>query len=278
MYADIHLHSTFSDSTLSVEKIVAKAIENKISLISVCDHHSIDCYLEIKDMCTKYRINYIYGVEINASIKDDDSFVHILAYNSDPKNKKFLYLLESNKKKYDKMSYSLVESVSNDFDRISINDYMKYVYTGKFGGWKAYEYLLESNIISQLQEYFKLLESYKIKKPKFESIKNVCSIIKKAGGVAVLAHPGNTFPKNILLEYLKKIHKYGIEGIECFYPRHDIETIDICLEYCSANNLLITGGSDDHGEFMKNYRNEFDGMHNFRLLRDKLYLGNIKIY
>lgn len=278
MYADIHLHSTFSDSTLSVKNIVLKAIENKISLISICDHHSVECYDEMRDMCRSYGLNYIYGVEINASIEKDDSFVHILGYNPNPKNDKLLQLLKFSRQIYDRMSYRLIECLSENIENISALKYENFSYTGKFGGWKAYEYLLKNNIISQLQEYFKLLKSYNIENPQFESVRTVCSIIKEAGGIAVLAHPGNTFPQSCLSDYLEKFHESGIEGIECFYPRHNTEITNMCLKYCHENNLLITGGSDDHGEFMKNSRDGFDGMHNFKLNRNNLLLGNIKIY
>jgi hypothetical protein len=48
MYADIHLYLYFYYSTLSIKDIVIKAVENNISLISKCDHHSIECYTNIK--------------------------------------------------------------------------------------------------------------------------------------------------------------------------------------------------------------------------------------
>lgn len=278
MNADLHIHSNYSDSTLSVEDIAIKAIENNISLISICDHHSVQNYPELKVICQKYKINYVYGLEINARLENDDSFIHILAYNPDPKNTILNQLLNNCVKEYDKISNRLINYLTGDNKKVVLSEYEDFTYTGKYGGWKAYEFLIELGIINQLQDYFQLLKFYNVGKPNFILIEQVCSIIKDAGGVPVLAHPGNTFPEDKLSDYLEKIYLMGIEGIECFYPRHNRNVINTCLKFCQKYNLLITGGSDDHGFFMKNSIYEFDGMHNYQLNLSQFKLGSIKIY
>ena len=278
MYADIHLHSNYSDGTLSVKQLVEKAKLNNVSLISICDHHSIRNYKELAILCANNSLNYLYGLEINASLENDGSYVHILGYNPDPMNVILLDLLDYCISIYDDMSYELIKHMSNDYGNISINEYINFIFTGKFGGWKAYEYLLTKNIICHLQDYFNFISLYGINKPDFILANQVCSILKYANGVPVLAHPGNTFSPEKLNYYLDLMKECGIEGIECYYPHHTSNTTQICLEYCETNDLLITGGSDDHGDFMIDDKSHFIGMNNFKVNINSLYLGNLNIY
>lgn len=41
----------------------------------------------------------------------------------------------------------------------------------------------------------------------------------------------------------------GIDGVECYYPTHTEEQLNICLKVCKENNKIITSGSDCHGDF-----------------------------
>ena len=81
-------------------------------------------------------------------------------------------------------------------------------------------------------------------------VEEFCSLVKGANGIPVIAHPGNKSPEK-LVSFLQDLQERGIEGVECFYPSHSNETIEICLNYCHKNNLRITGGSDCHGEYDK---------------------------
>ena len=72
--------------------------------------------------------------------------------------------------------------------------------------------------------------------------------------------------------FKKKIERYlafGLDGIECYYPTHTEEITKLCLEICKEKNLLITAGSDCHGEFGKAQIGEM----NVRL--ENLYLGEL---
>ena len=71
--------------------------------------------------------------------------------------------------------------------------------------------------------------------------------IHNAGGKAFLAHPGRYEKLFDIKEEIKKgdILK-GLDGIEVFYPIHSPEMIEFLLNSCRENNLLVSGGSDDH--------------------------------
>jgi predicted metal-dependent phosphoesterase TrpH len=86
----------------------------------------------------------------------------------------------------------------------------------------------------------------------FPSIETVCENIHKAGGKAVLAHPGVTIKEtdiDLFEKELRRLILSGPDGIECYYPTHTLEITQLCLKICRERDLLITSGSDCHGSF-----------------------------
>lgn len=80
-------------------------------------------------------------------------------------------------------------------------------------------------------------------------------IIHSAGGLAVLAHPISTvFDKNELPELLKRLKKTGLDALECYHSKHTEEFKDFCIDLCSRFDLLISGGSDFHGNNKPNVK------------------------
>lgn len=93
------------------------------------------------------------------------------------------------------------------------------------------------------EKYLKLgapayVERYKI------SIEETILLIKDIGGVPILAHPGLIKNKEILNYCLNK----GIKGVEAIHPKHSKEDVLYLIEFAKKNKLLVTGGSDFHGD------------------------------
>lgn len=73
--------------------------------------------------------------------------------------------------------------------------------------------------------------------------------IHQAGGVAIFAHPGRRYTKlSPLFAMIKKMTRFGIDGIEVFSPRHSQEQIKALENFGNKNNFILTGGSDYHGK------------------------------
>jgi len=80
------------------------------------------------------------------------------------------------------------------------------------------------------------------------------SSIKNTGGITVLAHPGAGIYLSDYNKVVPAALDLGVEGIECYHPENRLEVTEYCLEICKKNNLYITGGSDCHGDFVKERR------------------------
>ena len=249
MFADLHIHSIFSDSTRSPENIAVVAKNQNVSLLSVCDHGSIASYERLADACKKSGISYVIGIEMGAMMNGQDC--HMLVYNFDKDNQNMLDFIRREKEKSDKECEAMIVKMSRDYPGLSLSDYLAYNYPRESGGWKYIHYAVARNVFKTYEEAGAVIfPTYYEAGEEACSVEEFCRVVKQANGVPVFAHPGNETPEQ-LVSLFRNMQERGVEGIECFYPSHNKETTDICLNYCRKNNLRITCGSDCHGDYDK---------------------------
>jgi predicted metal-dependent phosphoesterase TrpH len=249
MFVDLHIHSIFSDSTNSPEDIARIAKEKQVSLLSICDHFTFDSYDRLADACKKNNITCVTGIELDANLHEKN--YHVLVYNFDIKNQSFINFIERQKEKSKIECEKMIERMSKDYPQCSLAEFINYKPPIESGGWKYMHYIVEKELFKThddigreiFQKYFKAGEGT-------FSIEDFCDVAKQAGGIPVLAHPGNLEPEELTL-LLHDMQDRGIEGVECYYPSHSKSTTEICLDYCHRNNMRITSGSDCHGEYDK---------------------------
>ncbi len=78
--------------------------------------------------------------------------------------------------------------------------------------------------------------------------KEAIDAINSAGGVAVLAHPGARYYDSDFVKVVNDFVDLGIQGIECFHPDNNEKITKYCLNFCKEKDLIVTGGSDYHGD------------------------------
>lgn len=251
MLADLHMHSYYSDGTMSPREIVEDAKKRNVQLIAITDHNVLDSYTELKEAAEEFGINVIRGVEIDARF--EDIVVHILSYNFQD-NEKLFNLVHKAKNELLETSIELIKRMENDYENISSEDYEAYDYDRRKGGWKGIHYLFDRGITSELFEGVKYYGQYKCGHEYFDypTVEEVIDAVHEANGYVVLAHPCNYYKNNTKEEVLEKLEKFksiGIDGVECYYPANSEMMTETCIEFCKNNNMIITVGSDSHGDF-----------------------------
>src|SRR3954453_17417555 len=88
MFADLHLHTNFSDGTYSPEELVFNAARNKLSAIALTDHDTVEGCERAAIACQAVEIEFIPGAELTAEQNENE--IHILGYFLDKKNEKLL--------------------------------------------------------------------------------------------------------------------------------------------------------------------------------------------
>lgn len=251
MLVDLHTHSYYSDGTMSPKEIVEDAKRKNIEVIAVTDHDELASYEELKEEAAKVGITIIRGVELDA--KFGDIVVHVLAYKFDD-SEEFLSLVDRAKNALLETSIELVRRIEKDYKEISSEDFEKYEYDRRKGGWKGIHYLLERKVSDALFAGMKLYREYDCGHERFDfpTVEEICESVHKSGGYAVLAHPCNYYgskTKDEILEKLNKFKAMGIDGVECYYPANSELMTETCVEFCKDNDMIITCGSDGHGDF-----------------------------
>ena len=251
MLTDLHMHSYYSDGTMSPREIVEDAKKRNVQLIAITDHNVLDSYTELKEAAEEFGIKVIRGVEIDARF--EDIVVHILAYNFED-NENLFNLIHKAKNELLETSIELIKRMENDYENISSEDYEAYDYDKRKGGWKGIHYLFDRGITSELFEGVKYYGKYNCGHEYFDypTVEEVVKAVHEANGYVVLAHPCNYYKNNTKEEVLEKLEKFksiGIDGVECYYPANSEMMTETCVEFCKNNDMIITVGSDSHGEF-----------------------------
>ncbi|WP_310602107.1 PHP domain-containing protein [Anaerosporobacter sp.] len=250
--ADLHIHSFYSDGTMSPMEILRESMAKGVGCVAITDHNEIKGSIEMQELCNGTSMINIPGVELDI-IEDGINF-HILGFDLDFTNTEFLKLLERNKELLEDVNIKLIQKMEQNSEDVSLKEYNQFNYERSKGGWKALHYFMYKGLTSTLQEGFNIYQNYNHSYTcvDFPTLSEITKVIHLAGGKAVLAHPGRVIKYKDLVEFeleIRLLLTKELDGIECYYPSHSKEVTDICLKICKEKNLIITGGSDCHGEF-----------------------------
>jgi len=246
MFADLHVHSQYSDGRLTPAEIAEKARGLDVSLLSVCDHNTVDAYLCEGDFCAGMGITLIPGVEIHSAL--DGREYHILAYDIDVENAALADLLRHNRGVLADFGVEFIKNISKDFSEISLEEYLRYERDRRNGGWDSVDYLISKGLAKNWHEHLSLAREYApAVRGDFFHPRDVIRVIHDAGGCAVLAHLGDTLKQDAAKcgEVAAEFIGFGADGFECYYPSHSGEVTEILL----GLGKIVTAGSDDHGGF-----------------------------
>lgn len=251
-FADLHVHSYFSDGTASPSKLLRMAEESGVGLLAVADHDTFSGSAELCSLAENSNVKCIPAAEITCT--ENKKQIHVLCYRPDFSNKSFMSFVADGRHKLDMMSVRLIEKMEKAGLDVSVDEFDKYEYNRSGGGWKALHYFVNKGITENLHDGTSFYDSFGCgyDTADFSSVKTAIEKIHSANGIAVIAHPGVSIPFNdpqLFASELKKYISYGADGIECFYPEHSDEITAICEKICDDSGLIKTCGSDYHGAF-----------------------------
>lgn len=246
MKFDLHVHTTHSDGTFTPKEIVDLARKIKLSGIAITDHDTTSgLEIALKYSKSFNDLTIIPGIELSCVHENEE--VHILGYYINYNDSNLINTTNKIKKSRVERGLKIIEKLNQLGLDININDVNKFTNNNFVGRPHVARALISRGYVSNMEEafekYIKLgapayVERYKI------SIKETINLIKSIGGIPILAHPGLIKNKKILKYCLNK----GIKGLEAIHPKHSKEDVHYLIEFAKRNNLLITGGSDFHGD------------------------------
>ncbi len=247
-WVDLHIHTTFSDGTLSPTQSLLRAKEHGIVVAAIADHDSIDGIDEALKAGKNLGIKVIPAVEVSASINRQS--IHILGYNINYHDSAINDLLCEIRKSRIERAKKIIEKLNEHGVKIKFEDVLKYAKPHVLGRPHIAETLVELGVVKERLEAFKLYlgEDRPCFVPKIvPEPKDIVRAIKDAGGIPVLAHPCKLDNKNLIYEVINA----KVQGLEVWHPFHDDKDVEFLKGLCKKYNLLMTGGSDSHGDVPK---------------------------
>jgi len=142
---DMHMHTYASDGTWDVSELKEELIKNKINVFSITDHDSIENIKCMQDILRPSdNLIFIPGTELTCEYQGRE--YHLTLYNFDIQNKQLLDMINWTNESKLSSNKDYIKYVSGKYESISFEDYEKYEYDRKRGGWKSANYMVDRGI------------------------------------------------------------------------------------------------------------------------------------
>lgn len=244
MYADLHLHSHYSDGTFAPEEIVSRGQKQGLGALALTDHDTVEGCEMMASECVKAGIEFVVGTELTSEHKDNE--LHILAYFVDPTNERLLREIAKFQIVRQERIREMVAKINALGVPLKAEDVFALANCKSPGRPHVARTLVRHGQCRTLDEAFeRFLKKGRpawVPKSKMSALEAI-ELIHQAGGLAVLAHPG----LNRNDQSIPDLVAAGLDGIECFHTKHPPGTSQHYLGLANKYNLLVTGGSDCHG-------------------------------
>lgn len=244
MFADLHLHTHFSDGTYSPEEVVSHGARFGFAALALTDHDSMEGCARMAAACAAAGIEFIPGTELTAEVAGNE--LHLLGYFLDAHHARLLGEIAKFQAVRQNRIREMVERLNQANVPLTADAVFALANCRSPGRPHVARALVNAGLCVSLDEAFErfLKKSRPAWVPKMKmSALDAIELIHEAGGLAVMAHPG----LNRTDEFIPELVEAGLDGIECFHTKHSAATSKRYLVIADKFHLLITGGSDCHG-------------------------------
>jgi predicted metal-dependent phosphoesterase TrpH len=244
MFADLHMHTYFSDGNFTPEESAGHGKQHGLGAMALTDHDTIEGCERMGAACTALGIEFLTGTELTA--EEGGTEVHLLGYCVALDNEK----LRSEIARFQGVRQNRIHEMVARLNRLNVPLRAESVFAiancKSPGRPHVARALVQAGLCANLDEAFERF--LKVNRPAWVpkckiSAQEGIALIQQAGGVAVMAHPGLNKTDDVIPSLAAK----GLDGLECFHTKHTPAMSRYYMEVAQTNSLLVTGGSDCHG-------------------------------
>lgn len=246
---DLHLHTTCSDGIYSPSEVVEQALAAGLKAIAVTDHDNLDGYLQTARYLEEknYRVRFLPGVEMNTDYQGNT--VHVLGYyinaDCDELLSKLAWMRSTRERRIERMTARINElgyaitlaEIQKEADKAT-----------SIGRPHVARAMVKKGFFPTQEDVFRTLIAKG--KPAYVAQEKItpmeaAALIKRAGGIAFLAHPSEVGNHEVV-QYCLEAGKFP--GIEVWHPSALAEKeTEFWKNLAKEKHLLVSGGSDFHG-------------------------------
>ena len=246
---DLHIHSAFSDGTLTPAELIRLARQRGIGAVALCDHNTVAGLPEFLNAAAGSGIWAVPGIEFSTDYENTE--LHILALFVKPQyyaaitEKMEKMLRDKARSNLDLVAGLQKAGIPIDYDTIMASHPK-----GNINRAVIAAEMVRLGYCESVQDAFKNWLSEKhgyFHPPKRPDALETIRFIRSIGAVSVLAHPFLNLEEAELRVFLPLAAEAGLDAMEVYYPKFGEEQTALAMLLAEEYGLLPSGGSDFHG-------------------------------
>ena len=244
---DLHLHTTASDGSLSPADLVARATSAGISTLAVTDHDTVAGLAEARAAAALRRVRFVNGIEITAIEAGRDD--HVLGYFFDPENAALVQFLVKQRTDRVRRVEEIAARLAASGYPVDVTDVLRdgAAQGRSIGRPHLADALIAAGHVRNRDEAFDRFLGHgcaAFVARRGAPAAEVVGVIKAAGGIASLAHPG----LSRVDELIPSLAAAGLAALEVRHSEHDAQTEARYRALAKSHGLAVSGGSDFHAD------------------------------
>lgn len=252
MIVDLHTHSTASDGQYTPTELIHLAKHQGLDVLALTDHDTMDGLDEAIRTGEQVGLRVVRGIELGAQ---EHRNLHILGYGFSPSSPHLSALCEKLRASRDERKYRIIDFLKEKGVNIALEEVEELAGGAVIARPHFAQVMVKRGFVSSNREAFDCYldtEEYQ-RIERFKADARTCiETIHADGGKVSLAHPYQLHMEDPNLEQLlRELVGYGLDAVECFYPKHTPQQTEFYCTLTRKYGLHITGGSDFHGERVK---------------------------
>lgn len=246
---DLHAHSVYSDGTCTPAEIVELAEQCGLSAVALTDHNTVSGLRPFMQAAAGKKVKAVPGIELSTVF--DGKEVHMLGLFLPETGwpllqEKMTAVLRSKEESNRRLCRALQKAgYAVEYETLAAA-----TPDGRINRAHIGAALMQKGYVASIGEAMQGLLSEKqgLYQPpeRLRALEGI-ALIRKAGGMAVLAHPFLNLTEEELHRFLPLARQAGMTGMETYYSLYDDETTEKARQMAEAYDLLESGGSDFHG-------------------------------
>jgi predicted metal-dependent phosphoesterase TrpH len=244
-FADLHLHTTWSDGRWTPRQVVKAAAVQGLAAIAVTDHDVIGGLAEARAVAEAVGVAFLDGVELTADW--NGRTIHVLGYGIDPANERLLAALDRARALMAAHVEQVLAALEQAGTPLTAEDLARYR-TRYASGASLVLAMVEQGVLKRAKNGGALLRMAS-REPRGYTATEAIEVIRAAGGIAALAHPAKIVRDrpHLPAEDLRPLAEAGLDAVEVWQIVHRQQERAHYIRVAQDLGLEIVGGSDCHG-------------------------------
>lgn len=247
---DLHTHSVFSDGTTTPAENAALAAAGGLTGLALTDHDTLAGWDEAADACARHGLLFVPGIELSTEVTG--ASVHLLGYWCDPASHELAAECDRLRNERNRRAEQILGRLAALGVACSLDRVLAHAGSAPVGRPHIAAAMVDAGVVPDVRAAFD--EYLGDGAPAYVPKHALCPadgvrLIRAAGGVAVLAHPGTDGPGSpVTTTLVDEMHAAGLAGVEADHPGHDAATAAFWRAFARERDLVVTGSSDFHGD------------------------------